>query len=295
MSGHERFQFHSGMTDMKLIDKLGDHWDSVLDDVQGHVGASISGADLVDYLVRNLGWVCIRTQAGVCEIQCRPSIMSEMSLAELLFVVYDSPESTVFAVDFGLQDKVMQVIRDRDVLTTVLSSLVGLQGHNRFWSGDRFLARPISEATTPFSATSFEIQAIVQATDDLDLAIEHLRHLLNTRFSISSFDESSGDWIELFNSGGFTPFNPRYPERRSGSRLSEYAADPDYMRWVSESRRRVVSAGKAELAAIDAVVNFERVGEARLRYNRLCVPISVRGRTSVLMAAQTDPSIDLRQ
>ena len=280
---------------MEFIDPLGELWDGGSDALKRHLGASISGVQFEQYLVRNLGWVLVQTKSNVCTIQCRPQMMSEASLAELLFKIHDAREGTIFAIDFGLEDGVLQVIRDPDIATTVLSSLVGADSSHHFWDGARFLSRAISEDQTPFNATSHQLRLIIESAIDFDARAAHIGQLLNTRWSISSFNETDGDWIEQFNSGGFTPFNPGYPGRHKGSRLSEYASDPDYMRWVSECRRQVIEEGRVDLSAVDAIVQFDRVGEARLRYNRLCVPIQLNGRSSVLMAAQTDPSIDLRQ
>ncbi len=281
---------------MELIDPNGELWDGVSEQLRHRLGAAISGPELAGYLVRNLGWVIVRSKGDVCELKCRPSMMTDATLAALLYKIHDARRGTAFAIDFGLQDGVTQVIRDVTVATTVLSSLVGNSSRTEtLWRGERFLSRTLSEEDTPFNATSDQLRTILDGASNFKRAADRVSQLINTRWSLSSLSENDGDWVELFNSGGFTPFNPAYPKRQHGSRLSDYASDVEYIRWVSQCRRQVLEQGRSDLSAVDAIVHFDRVGEARLRYNRLCIPIRYNGRNAVLMAAQTDPSIDLRQ
>ena len=281
---------------MELIDPSGEIWRGDTHELAHRLQSSIAGDELVDFLVRNLGWVSVEQKTGVCKIQCQPSSMTEVTLVALLFCVHDCPEMTVFALDFVSTDNVSQLLRDKFTVTTILSSLVAAADAHHFWSGEKIVVNRLAASASPFGPIVDKVRALFERLDEIGKVAPRVSQQLQTRWSISSYDRDSGDWIEDFNSGGFTPFNPAYSGLLCGARLSEYAADAEYTQWAARCRRHVIEENCVDLAAVDAIVTFDRVGEARLRYHRMCLPIKRRdGSTSVFMAAQTDPSIDLRQ
>ena len=281
---------------MELIDHVGEIWPGDIHELAEELQSSLSGDELVNFLVRNLGWVLVEQKQGVCKIKCRPSSMSETTLVALLFCVHDCSETTVFALDIVSKDSVSQLVRGKYLVTTILSSLVDAAGARDFWKGAKFIASRLTKSAPPFASIANKIKTLIERADDIGKVAPHISQLLQTRWSISSYDRTSGDWIEDFNSGGFTPFNPAYSGRQSGARLSEYAADAEYTHWIARCRHRVIEDNSVDLATVDAIVTFARVGEARLRYHRICLPVKRRnGSTSIFMAAQTDPSIDLRR
>ena len=281
---------------MELFDPSGDIWPGVNQELIRKFESSLLGNDLADYLVRNLGWVSVRQAAGICKIKCRPSIMTDATLVTLLFCVHDCPDNTTFALDIVGQDCIFQLIREKSTATTILAALVGVPPAGQFWPGEKFMMTPLHEAASPFGRTFNEVRTLAERADDIDDVAARISQILGTRWSISSHDNKSGDWVEQFNSGGFTPFNPVYSGRQKGARLAEYAADTAYVQWVSEGRKKAVDENRVDLAAVDAIVTFDRVGEARLRYHRMYLPVTMRnGSRAVLMSAQTDTSINLRK
>jgi hypothetical protein len=280
----------------RLIDPSGDVWPGATQRIADALQASIYGDQLLDYLVRNLGWVYVRSSLNTLVIRCRPALMSEAALVTLLFQIHDATIETVFAIELVAKGRTSQIIRDRDQVTIMIAALTGPQSSQRFWRGERFIMSTQPSDSSPFGHVQLQVQDLLSQTDDLERIAPVLSGWLGTRWSLSEFDQAKLDWRELVNGGGFTPFNPTYSASRRGARLSDYTDDFDYVRWVNENRRRVCAGRLVEFANVDAIVTFERVGEARLRYNRMSLPV-VRngGQRAVLIAAVTDSSIDLRK
>lgn len=279
-----------------LIDPSGDVWPGVTPQLAKKLQSSLSGQQLADYLVRNLGWAHVRSGTNVFVVRCRPTLMTEAALVTLLFQIHDAASETVYAIEIVSKGGASQLLRDRDQVTNILASLTAPLSAHRFWRGQRFILSELPAAASPFGKVHHQIQSLIAQSDDLERIASVISELLGTRWSISEFDHTTADWKELFNGGGFTPFNPSYSSRRRGAWLSDYTDDGEYVRWVTDNRRRVSERQTAEFADIDAIVTFERVGEARLRYKRLSLPVVRRtGECAILTAAVTDNSIDLRK
>ncbi len=279
-----------------LIDPSGDVWPGATQELAKRLHASLSGDQLTDYLVRNLGWAHVRSGTNVFVLRCRPALMTEAALVTLLFQIHDAASETVYAIEIVCKGGASQLLRDRDQVTNILASLTAPPSAHRFWRGQRFIASELPADASPFGKVHQQIQNLVAQSDDLERIAPCISELLGTRWSISEFDQATADWKELFNGGGFTPFNPSYSSRTRGAWLSDYTDDGEYVRWVTANRRRVSERRTAEFADVDAIVTFKRVGEARLRYKRMSLPV-VRntGERAILTAAVTDNSIDLRK
>lgn len=280
---------------IKLIDPEGHEWGGSNPSVVKNLQSSLSGDDLSAYLVKNLGWVKIRQTPTACIITCRPALVAEPCLVTLLFTIHDCAPDISFVLGIFTNRWEYQVLRDRDALTTLLASLTGSCETGGFWPGSRRICIPIEQKDSPFDMACRKVGELVTHADELSGIADLLTELLGPRWSISNFDEDSNEWVELFNGGGFTPFNPDYSGKLIGARLNNYAADPAYNRWVTESRNQTIKQDVPDFSNVDAIVTFARVGEARLRYSRMSLPVTRSDKQRVLVfAARTDQSIDLR-
>ncbi|NOU05396.1 MAG: hypothetical protein HOO99_04360 [Hyphomicrobiaceae bacterium] len=280
---------------MELIDDMGDVWPGVTPDLVLKLDSSLAGEDLAAYLICNLGWASLRSGDGSLTIKCRPTILTETTLVTLLRAIHETPSSTIFVVGFLNDHWEYQLLRDRHDLTTLLASLVGIGLSRKFWGRERLISCSVAPEKSAFHDGCRVASKFISDWHEDETLGTVLAELLGSRWSISEYDSIAGDWIELLNGGGFTPFNPNYTGKKTGARLSEYASDPAYTSWVTQHRHRVMEKGTPDYSDVDAIVAFPRVGEARLRYTRAAVPITRRdGRKLILLVARTDNSINLR-
>jgi hypothetical protein len=93
---------------------------------------------------------------------------------------------------------------------------------------------------------------------------------------------------------GFTLFNPAWHHQATGPTLGSYA-DVAYGDWIAAQRLEIASTRKTVFDQVDAIVNFPRLGETRLRYARATFPLALtNGAQYIVSAAASDSGINLR-
>ena len=93
---------------------------------------------------------------------------------------------------------------------------------------------------------------------------------------------------------GFTAFNPAWHQQATGPSLDRYA-DAAYGAWIASQRLTIAATRATVFDQVDAIVNFPRLGETRLRYARTTFPIALAsGAEFVVSAAASDSAINLR-
>ena len=73
-----------------LFDDRGELWDAKSRTLAESLQASLSGEDLLSYVVRNLGFIAIADNNGSLRLRLRPAVVSQMALGALLYWLHDS-------------------------------------------------------------------------------------------------------------------------------------------------------------------------------------------------------------
>lgn len=262
------------------------------------VGASLHtrlrGAALADFAVKNLGWIEIVTARKAMLVRCRPAVTSDCAFAALLYHVWDNAHETV--VLMARQDVWQHIIlRNRDIFTRLLGSLIHGARAPGFWSGDRLICRAIDQRASPFGHVAAIARAVGEGAAQLEHVAPTFNQLFRSRWSICEPDAERGHTVVRALGDGYTPFNPRWFAQAKDTSLCAYA-DEDYGLWVAKTHRTASEQRRAIFDEVDAVVRFPRIGDTRLRYSRMTMPL-VRpdGRRLVLSVALSDCAIELRQ
>lgn len=277
-----------------LIDEHGESWP--LDDpaVYACLRTCLRGPALANFAIRNLGWIEIRMARRALLVRCRPALTSERALAALLYHVWDNAHETV--VLMTLQEAWQHfILRNRHIFTRLLGSLIQGARAPAFWSGDRLISRTVDQPSSPFGHVAPIARTVGEGAARLEDVAPIFDKLFRNRWSICEPDAERGHTVIRAIGQGYTPFNPRWFAQAKDTSLCAYA-DEDYGLWVARTHLSVTEKRRPVFDEVDAVVNFPRIGETRLRYSRMTMPI-VRpdGRRLVLTVALTDSAIDLRQ
>lgn len=277
-----------------LIDEAGNKWIAGDPLLRTHLMAGCSQEALIRFAVENLGWVKVHERPRGLRIACRPGFLTDQSLAMLLMSVYDANPVTI-ALDVLDTNWEHLLIRDRQAFVRLLSGLVS--GHRDMVvpSELRYLSAPSSERNSALALPTKVATTCLRLANKPSDVHESLDVIFHGRWHICSLDTETGHSIAQAIGNSFTPFNPGWHDLGLNQSLCMYG-DPGYGLWVAAHHRRIVATQQAVFDDVDAIVSFPRIGETRLRYRRISLPIDYDGgRSVVLSAAVSDSSVDLRQ
>jgi hypothetical protein len=276
-----------------LFDDRGDMWDAKSRRLAEVLQASIGGDELIDYVIRNLGFVSIAEGKDSVRIRLRPSVVSQVAFSALLYWLHDQPIQRVL---LSLLDTEWshELLRSREETVQRLMSCI------TFHAGDRigdFLERKRSlqvlPSTSPLRAV-VDIWSQCAGKFDRERFFPVLEKALNRQFVLV---EANNDTPSLY----FKDIGSGLPK------LSEYCLPPNvnlrvedqpdyaYGKWVSGLYRDVLTTGEPTLQEIDAVIRWPENPRKNYRYRRLVLPCKSEGNSTMLLGVtQLDPLINLR-
>ncbi len=276
-----------------LFDDRGEMWDAASRSLASALCASIGGTELVNYAIRNLGYVSVSENNGSVRVRLRPAAISPIAFSALCYYLMDrKPERIVLS---RLERDWSHEFIGADV--NVLRRLVHLVPVSH---GDRvgdFVSQPKSiDGVAP----SNPLAALLKLWRDAGEPLEYesiarlLEQGMSGRYVVVQTGETSSDVYLRAVGPGFLSYDDGWRQQASGLRVED---QPDYYygRWVAQAYRDTTSGGEPRLEDVDAIVTTPRIGRSRVRYTRLIVPIkSPTGTECLLGASLIDPDINLR-
>ena len=276
-----------------VIDENGVTWTIDSPELAAHLATSRAGEQLRSYVVTNLGWIAIRTWRSGLHIRCRPALVTDSAMTALMFYMYDRPTLSV-ALDLLLAERVHFLMRDRHMFVSFLVAVVARERRGGFWNGPRLLNCLTSPTTSPFAHLAAAARQAVEGNDDADELRRALDQLFAGRWALHSLDTESGHSVIEHIGTTYTPFNPKWLATAHGRSLCEYG-DEAYGLWIADMQRLAHDRGQLIYDDVDAVVAFPGIGDTRLRYSRMTLPLRrPDGRRLILSTAISNSSIDLR-
>jgi hypothetical protein len=276
-----------------LFDDKGELWDGKSRKLAEILHASLSSADLLKYVVRNLGFIAVTDNNGSLRLQLRPAIVSQMALGGLLYWMHDRPIERVLISSLG-EEWSHELVRTRKEVVRWLLTKVRRDGEDR--RGD-FLnqPRPLHDLpdTSPLRAV-LNAWAECDGVYDQNRLLPVLQNATNGRFFLVEAAASSPSIMIRDIGNGFTRDAGYWLGRTIGHRVED---QPDYAygKWLAEVYGKVVTSRAPSLDDVDAVITWPQQPRISYRYRRLVVPFET-GKDSTLLLSATliDPAIDLR-
>jgi hypothetical protein len=276
-----------------VFDDQGELWDGKSRRLALDLSASIGGEDLIDYVVRNLGFIAAKEMRGSLRISLRPAVVSPIAFSALLYWLHDRTADRVL-VSFCDREWSHEMLRSRDEAVRKLMARVDFGQGAR--DGD-FLQESLPIDTLPRVSPLREVLDVWRACGgkfDRERLAPVLERALNGRFVlVEAHPERPAMIIKDVGSGLSKP--AEYWLARSIGNRVEDQPDYDYGKWVAAYYRDVITRGEPSFGNVDAVINWPQQSRRSFRYQRLLVPFRGEDNSTLLMAASlVDPGINLR-
>ena len=272
-----------------LIDDLGEEqsWPSPL--LAAQLGAVGADFDVVDFAVRNLGYVEIVEKAGAVRLRFRPLIMSGRAVAALLYYV---AQCNPHRAALSWFDKAWrhEMHGDSKALLQRISAI--LKDSQRTAPEEPFLAtrrslntclQPRNNRFAPLlrqwlsGLRNESLQDFLAANGLLDRAI------------IVARDGATGQYIIRHFGRGIRLYDQSWAPVALGRRVQDQP-DPDYGKWIGDVLQAVDESQSARCELVHARVRRLDGKIEPWRYERLIVPwVGADGQRMVVSVTQPNP------
>ena len=277
-----------------VFDDQGEAWDAKSShQLARDLHASIGGEELVDYVIRNLGFIAAKDIGGSVRISLRPAVVSPIAFSALMYWLYDRRADRVL-ISFCEGEWSHEMLRSRD------EAVRRLMGRVDFGQGSRdgdFLQEHLPLESLPPSSPLREVLDIWRSTGgkfDRERLAPLLERAVQGRYVLAEATPNRCSLlIKDIGNGLRTPAH-HWLSRSIGHRVED---QPDYAygKWVAGAYRDVLSKGQPHLGDVDAVIRFPQEARLRFRYRRLLLPFTEDGQSPIVLCTSlVDQDINLR-
>lgn len=276
-----------------LFDDRGEIWDAGSRRLADDLNASIHGEELVDYAIRNLGFVAAKEMGGSLRLSLRPAAVSPISLSALLYWLHDREADRVLMSFF---DRVWshELVRSRaEAIQRLLARVeCGAGGRDGDFLYEELPIDSLEETSPLRNVLSMWSEA--NGAFDRKRMAPFLERGLNGRFVLVEASPTSPALVLKDVGGGLSKPAEYWLARSIGHRVEDQP-DYDYGKWIAKFYRKVIASGVPSLSDVDAVIKWPKQSRQSFRYRRLVLPFKgERNSTLLLGASLVDTSINLR-
>lgn len=276
-----------------IFDDQGELWDTRSPWLACELNASIGGEELVDYAVRNLGYVAVKELNGSLRISLRPAVVSPIAFSAVLYWLYDRPADRVL-ISFLEGEWAHEMLRSRKDAVRSLMARVEFGKGTR--DGD-FLQQNLPLDSLPQSSPLKSVLELWSASGgkfDRERLMPLLERALKGRFVLAQAVSDRPSLIIKDIGSGLRRPAQHWLARSIGNRVED---QPDYAygKWVAGTYRDVLNKRVPDLGDVDAVISFPHEARQSFRYRRLLLPFIGEGDVEMILCASlVDPTINLR-
>jgi hypothetical protein len=277
-----------------LIDDQGQLWDSCSANLRAALETRLSGPELAEFCVKNLGFVAAKQGISGDQIWLRPSHAAPAALAALLYWLADEKSARISVACFGDNrwDHAIHASKDR-----AIQAIVGVVNSVQAMRQDAVRIRG-QEPESLHAASPLRplLERWLASCGRLDReGLETVtRHAVGSRYILLHAPHLSPRII-IKEVGQGMPAGAKHWLLRAVGMRFEDQPDTAYGRRCAEAYRRARDRDQPILDDIDAFVEWPGFGRQRRRYQRLILPFRAKGGDVFLLGASLeDPRIDLR-
>ena len=254
-----------------IFDDQGNTWKASSLSVRQHFGLYEDVSTLSDLMVRNMGFAAIQLKQKSTIVYLRPSIVSHVSLASLMYWLADNRPIGIVLKHFG-SDQHYELINSLPNLGRRLSVLMLHNDPN----GENFKKQPVPadslKSTSPFFRlldkwSDGDEKNILHRTRDI------LRTEFDSRFLLARLTARTSD-VEVLSWGKGYLRIPGGGNWLNSTKRKYLGQVPDYTygQWVTSAYRSVAQSRKPITEQIEANIYWKGLGRVRRRYMRIILP-----------------------
>lgn len=277
-----------------LIDRDGLVWDSDAASLRREFGAHCGTQVLVEFLVRNLGFLRFQLIRDTCTIKTAPARLTFKAYATVCRLLEDQPPRRI-SLSWYDQEWQHRIYGD---VNSALSHLLGLTTEARRLDNANYLTRKRSLDSLSDDDPLKQVLDLWQETAG-SLEIERyptlFHDLLSGKFVVLDRHADTSRLLFARIGEGLEMYHKGWSKHVIGAPVEDQP-DVRYAHSVANCWRNAMIANRPQLHDVDAIVHDPSVGHMyRANYSRLTVPIIDRhGQARLLSTSLTDRSIDLR-
>jgi hypothetical protein len=276
-----------------LFDDRGDIWDAASRRLADDLNASIHGEDLVEYAIRNLGFIAAKEMGGSLRLSLKPAVVSPIAFSALLYWLHDREADRVLVSFF---DRVWsyEMLRSRaDAAKRLLAKVeFGVDGRDGDFLYEELPIDSLEEASPLRSLLAMWAES--NGRFCRQRMAPFLERGLNGRFVLVESSPTTPALVLKDVGGGLSKPAEYWLARSIGHRVEDQP-DYDYGRWIAKFYRKVIASGTPSLSDVDAVIKWPEHSRQSFRYRRLVLPFKGEDSSTMLLGASlVDTSINLR-
>lgn len=276
-----------------LIDDQGEVWDGQSRKLRAAFDSPFSGGEFSDYAVANLGFVALNTYGTSCQVRLRPATISDRTYRSVCDWLQKSRNERIVLT--WLDDAwTNELLRAGAVSIQRLEELIAA---TRRAKPSDFLSRQIEAHQfgphSPIGEIARQWPSLSIPSGQRAL-MQLLQAALGDRYVMVKKDAGSGRAVfHEFGDGLYSAYDT-WRMCAVGAPVEEQP-DRAYGRWVGQSYNEALNTNAPRIEKIDAIIRWPHAGRARIRYQRLIVPVHFASTGTLLVGGSIiDNRIDLR-
>jgi hypothetical protein len=258
----------------QLIDDNGEVWDGGSIVLRQNLFASGTGPGFSEYVIKNLGFIGIRFTERAAHIRLRPTVVSPVAMASLLYCLSDRrPQRALLTTYDDSTDNWAY-----EILGSPMAILKRLSATAAARPGRTNAVRRQSRDAGRLSGRS-PLRGALQCWADhrghFDRAVleQVIHRVLKERYILLSAAGQSSDLLIRDVGAGLPEFARTWLSRALGQRVEDQP-DYDYGRSCAAAYAEAIARQEPILEDVDAVVSWPGYGRLRRRYTRAILPFT---------------------
>jgi hypothetical protein len=279
-----------------LIDDRGNLQDPLSSRLRIELQATHLAQEFPDYVLRNLGFICIHEQNNATHLKFRPSIVSPVAFAALMYWLADRKPNRIMLSTFETTWS-HQVVGSHRIAIPKLSKLIEAAQNQR---ATDLLRRPRVPASLPDNSPLRSLlraqKRLVEAfnRDQLSALLHEIDGETQGRYTLTTSDANMQNMVLQRVGQGHEETANFWLTRAIGYRVQDFP-DVALGKWMAETYTKTLQSGQMRLDDVDATIEWPGLQRSRYAYQRLLLPLQTGADGHVLLCATLrDPSIDLR-
>ncbi len=288
------------LTERFLIDDRGMRCDALPETVEFLLDYPDADFDIIDYAVRNLGWIEVSTDRKSAKIhaQFRTLTVSFGAVSALYELLSIAPWKAV-TLEYDLFGWISETYEDgpsaRARLSYIVQSVVQFLRHPPYTSVEKSPACLYGEDAPDSKMLASVLGYWQDCSGRLPEDLTHKMREIGVLPRVVLVDGISPGSVGRFQYIGsaFTMYGDRWPQEGIGRRFQEQP-DKAYAARVTESSKKAIQSAEPWYAHVDACIGMSEQEPRRSRYKCLKTPWrSSRGEQVLMITSVLTPDVDI--